>query len=91
MRVCVCLADHPTLLPLALRFLPLTATDPSSRAAIISHAKGVPVLLREAGERNDKGAIAALHRVAMDHGLKTQCAQVIGQVRVCVCVTACME
>ncbi len=34
-------------MPLAVAFLPLTATDPGSRAAIIHHTQGVPILLRE--------------------------------------------
>ncbi len=74
-------ADHPTLVPLALTFLPLSATDAACRQAIITHRTGVPVLLREAGEKNNKGAIAALNRVAGDKALKAACASIIAQVR----------
>jgi hypothetical protein len=69
---------------LALNFLPLTATNPSCRAAIINHEGGLPSLLRAAGRRHG-AAISALRRVAADYKLKAKCATVIAEVCVCVC------
>mmetsp|Transcript_9746 Transcript_9746/g.24244 ORF Transcript_9746/g.24244 Transcript_9746/m.24244 type:complete len:1206 (-) Transcript_9746:212-3829(-) len=70
--------DDPDLLPLVLKLLPLTATDPNCRAAIMGHGGGMPVLLREAGTSN-ADAIEALRRVACDLKLRAQCAGALTQ------------
>lgn len=78
------LSDDPTLLPLALHLLPLTATDYACRAAIMAHRAGLAVVVREAGAGGAGGGDGseALRRVAGDARLRGQCAAVITQVSV---------